>query len=283
MAEQLAPIGLALVRPAEIMGAEPYFHELIAGIERVTLPLGYSVLLRVLSSHESELDTYAMWAARAQVSGVLIVDLLENDPRPAHIAELGLPAVIIGPPGFETMTTVWTDDDEAMRQAVRRFASLGHENVAHIGGPPDLLHSRRRRSAFVDECAVLGLEALLLEGDYSRRSGALAVSELIERQAPATAAIFDSDLMALGALDALHARDLNAPDRLSIMAWDDSALCQLANPSVSAVSRDTQVVGQLIGAAIVDAVRGQAPRLLHAPPATIVERGSTSTAGVTQP
>lgn len=283
MAEHLAPIGLALVRPAEIMGAEPYFHELIAGIERVTLPLGHSVLLRVLSSHESELDIYAAWAARAHVSGVLIVDVLEDDPRPAYIEELGLPAVIIGPPGFDTVTTVWTDDDEAMREAVRRFASLGHEEVAHVGGPPDLLHSKRRRAAFIDECEILGLTAVSLEGDYSRRSGASAVLQMIEKQAPATAVIFDSDLMALGALDALHAQDLDAPERLSIMAWDDSALCQLASPPVSAVSRDTQAVGQLIGKAIADAVRGLPPQLLHAPKATIVERGSSGPRTVIQP
>lgn len=44
----LRPIGLALVRATEIMGAEPYFHEFIAGVERAVRPAGYSVLLNVL-------------------------------------------------------------------------------------------------------------------------------------------------------------------------------------------------------------------------------------------
>ncbi len=258
MAEEFAPIGLALVRPAEIMGAEPYFHELIAGIERVTLPLGYPVLLRVLSSHASELTTYEEWARHGRVSAVLIVDLLGDDPRPAHVEELGLPAVIIGPPGSDTVTTVWTDDDEAMRDAVRRFAALGHANLLHVGGPADLLHSERRRRAFVEECEALGIASVLLD--------------LEDRP---SAAIFDSDLMALGALDALQASGRQAPADLSIMAWDDSALCQLADPPVSAVSRDTQADGQLIGSAVMRVLNGESPTLLHAAAASIVERESS--------
>lgn len=275
MAEEFAPIGLALVRPAEIMGAEPYFHELIAGIERVTLPLGYPVLLRVLSSHASELETYAEWARHGRVSAVLIVDLLGDDPRPAHVEELGLPAVIIGPPGSDTVTTVWTDDDEAMREAVRRFAALGHANVLHVGGPADLLHSERRRRAFVEECEALGIASVLLEGDYSRRSGVVALERLLDLEDRPSAAIFDSDLMALGALDALQASGRQAPADLSIMAWDDSALCQLADPPVSAVSRDTQADGQLIGSAVMRVLNGEPPALLHAAAASIVERESS--------
>ena len=42
------PLGLALVRATEIMGAEPYFHEFIAGVEHAVRPAGHSVLLNVL-------------------------------------------------------------------------------------------------------------------------------------------------------------------------------------------------------------------------------------------
>ena len=50
----LRPIGLALVRATEIMSAEPYFHEFIAGVERAVRPAGYSVLLNVLPDAEAE-------------------------------------------------------------------------------------------------------------------------------------------------------------------------------------------------------------------------------------
>lgn len=278
MLQDHAPIGIALVRPAEIMGAEPYFHDLIAGIERVTLPHGYSVLLRVLSSHDSEVVTYEEWATDDKVSAVLLVDLAEGDHRPPLVQRLGLPAVIVGPPDHADFTAVWTDDDEAMRDTVRRLAALGHTSILHVGGPADLTHSRRRRASFTETCIEVSAQPHYGAGDYSRASGIAAMDSVLTGSERPSAAIFDSDLMALAALDAARDAGLAVPRDFSIVSWNDSALCQLSTPPLSAVARDAQAVGQLAGQAVLDLLRGGQPTLLHGPPAVLVERGSTAEA-----
>lgn len=132
----LRPIGLALVRATEIMGAEPYFHEFIAGVEQAVRPAGYSVLLNVLSNAEAEAEAYRRWSAGGEVSGVILVDLAIDDTRPQLVRSLGLPAIVVGPPaavpGFRAL---WTNDDTAMRDAVEYLAGLGHARIAHVGGP----------------------------------------------------------------------------------------------------------------------------------------------------
>lgn len=270
------PIGLALVRDTEILGAEPYFHDLIVGIEEVTLSEGYPVLLRVLPSLEEEVRLYRAWAGAEAVTGVLLVDIQEEDPRPSLVLELGLPAVVVGPPVAERLMTVWTDDDAAMRLAARYLADEGHREVLHVGGPTGIRHSRSRRIAFEQTCAEAGIVARLATGDYSRSSGEEATGSALAAHPDISAAVYDSDLMALGGLAAAAAAGRRVPDDLSVIAWDDSTQAQLSTPPLSAISRDTRAVGRLIGRAVLDVVAGVPADVRHAPAAALRVRQSSS-------
>ena len=271
------PLGLALVRATEIMGAEPYFHEFIAGVEHAVRPAGHSVLLNVLPDRDAEIETYRRWSRDGEVDGVVLVDLEVDDPRPALVRGLGLPAVIVGPPSAaRELRAVWTNDDDAMRDAVQFLADLGHERIAHVGGPEELLHTRIRRECFLKECAARGIEALERSGDYSRESGARALHSLIAEAQPPTATILDSDLMAIGALDGARQLGLDVPGAMSLLAWDDSAQCQLSEPPLSAVSHDVQVIGMLTGQELLSEIAESASGSVASPPVVVVARGTTS-------
>jgi LacI family repressor for deo operon, udp, cdd, tsx, nupC, and nupG len=270
------PIGLALVRATEIMGAEPYFHEFIAGVERTVRPAGYSVLLNVLPDARAELETYRRWSDDGEVSAVIVVDLEVDDRRPEYVRGLGLPAVVVGPPSAaDGFRAVWTDDDNAMRSAVEFLEGLGHRRIAHVAGPPELLHTRIRRETFDHECERLGIVAMRASGDYSRASGGRALRSLVEAAERPTAVIFDSDLMALGGLDEAHASGIDVPGELSLLAWDDSAQCQLSEPPLSAVSHDVQVIGMLAGRELLEEIAGRGGTPISSPAVVIVPRRST--------
>lgn len=270
------PIGLALVRDTEILGAEPYFHDLIVGIEEVTLAEGYPVLLRVLPSRDDEERLYRSWAASGAVTGVLLVDIQEGDKRPALTMDLSLPAVVVGPPVAQELMTVWTDDDAAMGIAARYLIGQGHHEILHVGGPTHMRHSLSRRTAFAQACADGGVVARLATGDYSRASGEAATAAALAEYPQLSAAVYDSDLMALGGLDAASGVGRGVPDDLAIIAWDDSTQAQLSLPPLSAIARDTRAVGRLIGRAMLDVVSGEAVDVRHAPDATLRVRRSSS-------
>ncbi|GAA1824521.1 LacI family DNA-binding transcriptional regulator [Agromyces salentinus] len=273
---QPRPIGLVLARPSEVLGDEPYFHELVAGAERVLRPLGRAVLLHVLPTRDEEMACYERWASDGHVAGVLLADLSPGDPRIALVRRLGLPAVAISDPvsggGLET---VWTEDDLAMADAVRHLAGLGHARLAHVSGPSAMSHTLIRSASFDATAGDLGLERVRVEGDYSERSGFEAVLSLVEREPRPTAIVFDNDLMAIGGLRAAQERGIAVPAELSLLAWDDSALCQLAMPPLSAMSHDVQGVGELAARSIVRAIEGATPGMVRADRAALVQRSTT--------
>ncbi|MEV6306905.1 substrate-binding domain-containing protein [Actinoplanes sp. NPDC051861] len=267
-------VGLVLARAAQVLGAEPYYHEFIEGLERVLTPEGVSVLVRVVPDRDAESAVYERWAAQRRVDAVILVDLSPADARVDLVGGLGLPAVVIGDPSTAPgLPTVWTDDAGFARTAVRFLAERGHEVIGHVSGPLEFAHTQMRRGGFVSEAAERGVTLLLAEGDYSYESGHTAAAELLGRRP--TALVFDNDVMALGGLAAAAERGLGVPADVSVVAWDDSTQCQLAMPALSAMSHDVERIGELAAGAVLDALNGAPVAVYEAPHAEVVVRDST--------
>ena len=81
--------------------------------------------------------------------------------------------------------------------------------------------------------------------------------------------------MALGALDMAQQLGIPVPGALSLLAWDDSAQCQLSEPPLSAVSHDVQVIGMLAGQALLEEIASASTRSIVIPPVVIIAREST--------
>jgi LacI family transcriptional regulator, repressor for deo operon, udp, cdd, tsx, nupC, and nupG len=267
-------VGLVLARASRVLGEEPYYHEFLEGLERVLTPAGVSVLVKVVTDRPAESDTYERWAAQRRVDGVVLVDLAPDDDRVALVNRLGLPAVVLGAPSTASgLPTVWTDDAGWAREAVRFLAGRGHEVIGHLSGPVTFAHTQLRLSGARAEAEERGLRLLHAEGDYSYESGRAATAKLLT--GGPTAIVCDNDLMALAALETLRDQGLAVPDAVSVVAWDDSALCQLAVPALSAMSHDVGRIGELAAGALLDAMVGAPPAVYEAPAAHIVTRDST--------
>lgn len=271
-------VGLVLARASQVLGEEPYYHEFIEGLERILTPAGISVLVKVVTDREAETATYERWSAQRRVGGVILVDLSPGDDRVGLVRRLGLPAVVIGDPSTaDGLPTVWTDDAGFAREAVRFLAGRGHTVLGHVSGPIAFAHTQLRRGGFDAEAAALGLTVVNAEGDYSQESGRAATAWLLAtRPDRPTAIVYDSDVMALGGLETIRDADLAVPGDVSVVAWDDSAQCQLAVPALSAMSHDVGRIGEIAADALLDAMRAEsADDVYEAPKAHLVEREST--------
>jgi LacI family repressor for deo operon, udp, cdd, tsx, nupC, and nupG len=274
---EMRRVGLVLSRPSRVLGEEAFYHEFLEGLERVLTPAGISVLVRVVTDGEAEAAVYRRWAGERRVDGVILTDLVPGDGRVELVSRLGLPAVVLGDPSTaDGLPTVWTDDAGFAREAVRFLAGLGHRVIGQVSGPTALAHTQLRRGGFEAEAGACGLTLHEAAGDYSAETGRAAAAALLAIEPRPTALVFDNDLMAIGGLAAIAERGLAVPADVSVVAWDDSALCQLAVPALSAMSHDVGRIGELAAAALTDAMSGRPAEVYQAPPAHIVPRESTA-------
>lgn len=271
-------IGLALRRPARILGIEPFFMALISGVEGELSARSQGLTLQMVPTVADEIAVYRRWWGERRVDGVLICDLRVEDQRIKALHDLQLPAVVIGGPSDTgKLSNVWVDEAAALTETVEYLAALGHRRLARIGGLPELLHTEIRTQAFTDVCKRMELgEVPTISSDYSGEDGARATRRLLSLPDRPTAIIYDNDIMAIAGLGVAQEMGMAVPRDLSIVAWDDSPLCQAVHPSLTALSRDIPAYGALAARKLLEAIAREPSGSYQDTTAHLTPRGSTA-------
>jgi DNA-binding LacI/PurR family transcriptional regulator len=100
---------------------------------------------------------------------------------------------------------------------------------------------------------------------------------LLAADGPVTAVIFDNDVMAVAAEQDLVQSGGPVPGRMSLLGYDDSPLCELADPPLSVLSIDVHEH------VVLDVLAGAPPRDHAGLAFRILRRGSTGPAPATLP
>ena len=277
-AARAGAVGLVLARPARMLGIEPFFMQLISGLEGELSKRSVALLLQVVEDHKAEVEVYRRWWGERRIDGVVVVDLHVEDRRVPVLEELGLPAVVIGgPEGLGRLAGVWSDDAAALTAAVDYLAALGHRRIARVAGPPALWHTEHRTRAFRAAAGRLGLAlAEVVDADYTGEEGARATRLLLSRPDRPTAIIYDNDVMAVAGVGVAGEMGLELPLDVSIVAWDDSPLCQLVHPPLTALSRDIAAYGARAAERLLQLLDGKDVGSYQDATPHLVVRGSTA-------
>ncbi len=272
-------LGLVVARSPETLRADPFFPAFIAGIEAVLSGRGQALVLQVVPNAEAELASYRRLAADGRVDGVFVTDLRAGDPRLALLAELELPAVVIGPRHEETgLHYVTVDDRPGIAAAVDHLVGLGHEHIAHVAGPASFVHGASRREAWATSLERAGLPAgQCVHSDFSAAGGADATKTLLDDAMPPTAIVYANDLMAIAGMSAATARGIGVPEQLSVTGFDDTPIAAHLQPPLTTVHTDAFGWGRAAADALTQILDGQpTPAIELPPPPQLIVRGSTA-------
>jgi len=142
------------------------------------------------------------------------------------------------------------------RLATEHLLAAGRRRIAMIGGPPGFPEVDERRAGYEAALAGAGLE---LDPDLVEHvpwtAGDAEVAQAVKRLLAATPdldAIFaHSDRYALSALGALRTHGLDVPDDVAVVGYDDMAIAEHANPPLTTIRQDADLVGRLLARALV--------------------------------
>jgi DNA-binding LacI/PurR family transcriptional regulator len=267
--------GLIIDRPARTLGSESFFMQLISGIQAELAQNHITLLLTMAEDQAEEIRRYRTWWAQRKVDGVFLVDLQVRDRRIRALEELGIPAVVLGTPrGSGSLPAVWQDDRAATEAVVGYLAGLGHRRIARVGGFARYWHSKLRTDSLAQVAGTAGIEAVSVAADYTAEHGAEATRDLLKQPGRPTAILYDNDVMAVAGLGAAQRMGVRVPADLSIVAWDDSTLCELVHPALTALRRDIPAAGANAARMLREAVAGGQPDHFQEPPPVLLARDS---------
>lgn len=267
-------IGIVLRRDPELLGSEPYYMSLLAGVEGVLAETGKALLLRMVGmSTRDEIATYRRWSAEGRVDGVMLFDLVVGDERPPLLDELGLAYVVHGAmPSAAPGRVLTYDIANDTWLIVDHLAGLGHTNMLHVAGPVEFAHEAHRRQLLDELGTVRSIRFTHRNSEYSMEDGERAAIEALAGDPGITAVVTSSDLLALGVAVAL--RRLGRQD-VAIVSWDDSLLCRIVSPAISALDRFPEEQGRRSTRMLLEVLLGAEPSETLARPSELVVRGTS--------
>jgi DNA-binding LacI/PurR family transcriptional regulator len=273
-------VGLVIDRAARSIGIEPFFMELISGMQSELARMPVALLFTLAQNQADEIELYRTWWAQGRIDGVFLVDVRRADRRWDALEALGMPFVVLGNPSdTRDFAAVWHDDAAAMRTVLEYLYELGNRRVAHVTGLSTLRHTQIRNAAFRANARRLGLSAMTKVADYTGEQVARATRELLDSSAPPSAIVYDNDVMAIAGLTAAQQIGVSVPGALSIVAWDDSPLCELVHPPLTALHRDIQAYGAHAARQMLAVLRGEQAISKYEETPVFTVRGSTGPAG----
>jgi DNA-binding LacI/PurR family transcriptional regulator len=147
--------------------------------------------------------------------------------------------------------------------------------VARVAGPPEFGDVWIRDQAYELATRRLSLSASTHHTDYSATQGATATRDVLTSNPRATAIIYDNDLMAVAGLAVVQGLGLRTPDDVTLVAWDDSALCRITHPTLTALSHNIVGYGAEVTHRLLDLLAGATPQShLYSTPLLIIRDSS---------
>jgi LacI family transcriptional regulator len=261
--------------------SNPYFAELIQGIEDAAFSLGYSIILCNSYDDLKKQVAYIRVLMEKRIDGLILVSsgsdhelirLLSNESIPKVLVDRELSGV--------SADFVESDHEQAGYLATKYLIDLGHREIACVSGPEDLLSSSARVSGYrqaLQEARIKPRADHLLFADFTSRGGFEAFARLLALPSRPTAIFAGNDLMAIGGVCAANERGVRVPDDLSVIGYDDIALASYCNPPLTTIRQPKREIGALTARTLVARIGdGEAPLRRELLQPSLVVRKSTA-------
>ena len=217
----------------------PFFAEVLVGIERKLVDAGYIVLMA--HTHES-LDRQAKVLASMReqhAAGIVICPAL-GTPRsmPAEVQSWGIPLVVmVRSLGTGSYDYAGSDNERGIELATQHLIEAGHKRIAFLGGRSGVVYEQRLRG-YTKALKDAGLrfdERLVIGADPNRAGGRDAMDALLALKSPPAAAVCYNDITAFGAIVSLGEHGLKPGTDFAILGFDNVVAAEHSNPPLSTI------------------------------------------------
>jgi len=205
--------------------ANPFFAELVKGVEEAARGRGYSILLGDTGEDPAKEEAAIQVMMAERVDGLLITPVQSSRQALEEVMDSGFPVVLMGRyfPDLEAPFVV-TDDVHGAIMAVEHLIALGHEHIGHVAGPLHISSARDRLLGYRKALEAHGIplrDDYVLQGAVTLEDGYIAGKKLLKLNPLPTAVFAYSDFVAVGIMQAILEAGLRIPEDVSLVGYDD--------------------------------------------------------------
>jgi LacI family transcriptional regulator len=236
-----------------------YLSEFLMGSLAQASQIDLQLIVEHCDHAESPMELVRRLAGHRVDAVLLPPPLCDDQALLVALYEAGLPMAQIAtghPVDYAHSVTI--DDEAAAHAMTSRQIALGHRRIGFVAGAANQTASALRRAGYVRALAEAGLalaDELIVQGDFTYRSGLAATEALLALAHPPTAIFASNDDMAAAAIAVAHRHHIDVPGCLSVCGFDNSAMSTAIWPEITTIDQPVAEMARQATALLAESVR----------------------------
>ena len=225
--------------------SEPFFSSAISEIENVAADQNYTVLMGQ-SHDDAERELQIIQTFRKHRVDGILMSLGKNTEDLSFVEMLNeseIPIVFFDcVPKIDAVNKVYSDLSSGMKEAIQAFASIGHQNIALINGPENLLASQERNKAY--RVALEGEtlqydEKYVVNTDLTESGNIEAIEKLLAIPDRPSAIVSFNDFVTLDVMKYVRQKGLVQKKGIYFISYANYPLWKyMENPPMGSIEQD---------------------------------------------
>jgi LacI family transcriptional regulator len=263
--------------------SNPFFPELARAVEDVASAYGFTVILCNSDAQIGKEKGYIDLLKSKNIDGIIFASKTLGQEEADKLTSSNIPFVCLDrAPTNDRCSVVRSNNREGGMLAVKHLLEIGYRKIAHIYGPQDLITAKERLAGYEESVKAFDWfsPSLLVPGDFHIAGGIQATEKLLQRHPDVDAIFAGNDLMAVGALKALHRMGIKVPEQVGVCGFDGIQMAEITQPELTTIAQPIYDMGALVSRILIKKIEGTAEEdRIYELGVTLVPRESTKRSG----
>ena len=240
VAQKTRTIGVIMANSTTLAFQNPFFPEVLRGISASAHKSQYGLYLSTGATEDEIFDEVVAMDQGKRVDGIILLYSKVNDRIMDYLFQCGLPFSVVGRPHTNADAVSYVDNDNISitKQVIGHLTNLGHKRIAFIAGGKDFVVSLDRLQGYEEALAdsLISFDPqYIVNQEGMQQDGKRAIRQLFDLENPPTAIVAHDDLVAYEVIGYLEDLQINVPEDVSIISFNNHALSKHLKPPLSSV------------------------------------------------
>ncbi len=265
----------------------PFYADLARALENITFSRGYVIIVCNASREADKELRFAELLRAKQVDGVVFLPDSDSMDAIFTLIRAHIPVVVLERQDIPGLHCVAIDDFQGGVIATEHLLNLGHRRIAFLHQHTSHTTSQRRLEGYVTALRTANIApdpALIVDCEATLASGAAVMGRLLIGFPDVTAVFAHNDVIALGAMHAIHQAGLSIPDDISVIGYDNIDAAAFYYPPLTTICYPSEEVANAAAQQLFVMLEGETNHLgshtntIELVPVNLVLRQSTGPA-----
>jgi len=239
----------------------PFFPEVVRGIEKQLIRKGYSIILANTDDDTEKEKELVILLYGKRVDGFIIVTADGENKYLDFLIQQKVPIVLLDRRISRVkLDMVLVDNKGGTRKLTEHLINLGHKKIGVITGPLSTSTGKERLKGYLESLRKHSLpkdDKLIKVGKFRQESGYSLTMELLSLSSPPSAILACNNVIGLGIMDALQEKGIKIPNEVALVIFDDLPWFRYLNPPISVVSQPTSELGEMAAKLLLERMKGR--------------------------